>query len=62
MHIYYFSYVILLRYLHDHINPILPSVPRKSQLAKNLILILEEIIKKSYERRDYESVDDKSLS
>ena len=31
--------------------------------AKILILILGEIIKKiSYERRDYESVDEKSLS
>ena len=31
--------------------------------AKILILILEGIIKKiSYERRDYESVDEKSLS
>ena len=36
------------------------------RLAKILILILERIIKKkkktSYERRDYESVDKKSLS
>ena len=33
------------------------------RLAKFSILILEGIIKKiSYERRDYESVDEKSLS
>ena len=32
-------------------------------IAKTSILKLEEIIKKiSYERRDYESVDEKSLS
>ena len=34
-----------------------------ARLAKILILILEGIIKNfSYERRDYESVDEKSLS
>ena len=45
------------------INPFLPSVPIWHRLTKLSILILEGIIKKiSYERRDYESVDEKSLS
>ena len=45
------------------INPFPPSVPIWHRLSKLLILILEGIIKKiSYERRDYESVDEKSLS
>ena len=44
-------------------NPFPPSVPLWPRLAKLSILILEGIIKKiSYERRDYESVDEKSLS
>ena len=38
-------------------------MPIWHRLAKLSILILEGIIKKiSYERRDYESVDEKSLS
>ena len=45
------------------VNPFPPSVPIWYRLAKLSILILEGIIKKiSYERRDYESVDEKSLS
>ena len=45
------------------INPFPPSVPIWHRLTKLSILILETIIKKiSYERRDYESVDEKSLS
>ena len=44
-------------------NPFPPSVPIWHRLAKLSILILEGIIKKiSYERCDYESVDEKSLS
>ena len=44
-------------------NPFPPSVPIWHHLAKHLILILKGIIKKfSYERREYESVDEKSLS
>ena len=44
-------------------NPFPSSVPVWHRLAKLSILILEGIIKKiSYERRDYESVDEKSLS
>ena len=45
------------------LNPFPPSVPIWHRLAKLSILILEGIIKKiSYEHRDYESVDEKSLS
>ena len=45
------------------INPFPPSVPIWHRLAKLSILILEGIIKNiSYERRDYESVDEKSRS
>ena len=47
----------------DLINPFPPSVPIWHRLVKLSILIKEGIIKKiSYERRDYESVDEKSLS
>ena len=43
------------------IDPFPPSVPIWQRLAKLSILILEGTIKKiSYERRDYESVDEKS--
>ena len=42
-----------------HLNPFPPSVPIWQRLAKLSILILEGTIKKiSYERRDYESVDE----
>ena len=45
----------------SHFNPLLPNGTISSRSAK--ILILEGIIKTiSYERRDYESVDEKSLS
>ena len=45
------------------LNPSPPSVPIWHRLAKHSILILEGIINKiSYERRDYVSVDEKSLS
>ena len=41
----------------------MPSAANMQRNAKILILILEGIIKKnSYERRDYESVDEKNLS
>ena len=46
-------------------NPFPPSVPIWHRSAKLSVLILEGIIIKkniSYERRDYESVDKKSLS
>ena len=47
----------------SNLNPFPPSVPIWHRLAKLSILILEGIIKKnSYERHDYESVDEKSLS
>ena len=45
------------------LNPFPPSVPIWHRLTKLSILILEGIIKKnSDDRRDYESVDKKSLS
>ena len=47
----------------NHLNPLLPNVLQRERLAKILILIKENIIKQiSYERRDYESVDEKILS
>ena len=49
--------------LQNSINPFPPSVLIWQRLAKLSILILEGTIKKiSYERCDYESVDEKSLS
>ena len=45
------------------VNPLLPIAHKSARIDKILILKLEGIIKKiSYERRDYESVDEKSLS
>ena len=45
------------------LNPFPPSMLKWHRLIKHSILILEGIIKKiPYERRDYESVDEKSLS
>ena len=45
------------------INPLLPIAHKSAQIDKISILKLEGIIRKmSYERRDYESVDEKSLS
>ena len=41
----------------------MPSAHKSVRIAKILIVKLEGIIKKiSYDRRDYESVDEKSLS
>ena len=45
--------------LYEHFNPLVHSVHFIGRLTKILILILEGILKKkkkSYERRDYESV------
>ena len=45
------------------VNPLVPSAHENVRIAKISILKLEGTIKKiSYERRDYESVDEKSLS
>ena len=45
------------------VNPLLPIAHKSARIDKISILKLEGIIKKiSYERRDYESVDGKSLS
>ena len=50
-------------YMLIGINPLLPIAHKKARIDKISILKLEGIIKKiSYERRDYESVDEKSLS
>ena len=47
----------------DYINPLLPIAHKSAQIGKISILKLKGIIKKiSYERRDYESVDEKNLS
>ena len=44
-------------------NPLVPSAHKSVRISKISILKLEGIIKKiSYERRDYESVDEKGLS
>ena len=44
-------------------NPLVPNAHESVQIAKISILKLEGITKKiSYERRDYESEDEKSLS
>ena len=44
-------------------NPLLPIAHKSARIVKISILKLEGIIKKIfYERRDYESVDEKSLS
>ena len=51
----YFFYILL------SFNPLVPSAANMRRNAYILILILEGIIKKfSYERRDYESVDEKN--
>ena len=45
------------------INPLLPITHKSARIDKILIPKLEGIIKKiSYERHDYESVNEKSLS
>ena len=44
-------------------NPLVPSAHKSVRISKISILKLEGIIKKiSYERRDYESVDEKGSS
>ena len=46
-----------------HFNPLVPSAHKSVRISKISILKLEGIVKKiSYERRDYESVDEKGLS
>ena len=48
---------------HHSFNPLMPMSSKWGSLTKILILLLEGIIKNvSYERRAYESVDEKSLS
>ena len=51
------------KFNYRNFNPLLRSVHCGSRLAKISISIQEGIMKKiSYERRDYDSVDEKSLS
>ena len=56
--------VCMQQYSHcSHLNPLLPIAHKSARIDKISILKLEGIIKKiSYERRDYESVDENSLS
>ena len=59
MYIYIYIYI----YKTAAINPLLPIAHKSARIDNISILKLEGIIKKiSYERRDYESVDEKSLS
>ena len=62
----YLAFMIQLATILHHyylFNPLLPIAHKSAQIDKISILKLEGIIKKiSYERRDYESVDEKSLS
>ena len=59
----YVRYIQMQRYYLININPLVPSAHKSVRIAKISILKLEGIIKKiSYERRDYESVDENSLS
>ena len=46
----------------NNLNLFSPSVSIWYCLVKKMILMLEGIIKNTYERGDYESVDGKSLS
>ena len=49
--------------IYKFLYPLLPIAHKSARIVKISILKLEGIIKKiSYERRDYESVDEKSLS
>ena len=44
-------------------NPLVPSAHKSARIVNISILRLEGIVKKnSFERRDYESVDEKNLS
>ena len=47
---------------HSFLNPLLPSAHKSARIAIISILKLEEPSKISYERRDYESVDEYNLS
>ena len=49
--------------MRNALNPLLPIAHKSARIGEISNLKLEGIIKKiSYERRDYESVDEKSLS
>ena len=56
--------MILLLWMprHKKPNPLVSSAHKSARIAKISILKLEEIIEKyPYERRDYESVDEKNI-
>ena len=58
----FFRKLLLFKKLFSF-NPLVPIAHKSARIDKISILKLEGIIKKiSYERRDYESVDEKSLS
>ena len=57
----YVSMSFLIRLLT--VNPLLPNMPQMVRLAKNFDFSLRKDHQKiSYERRKYESVDEKTLS
>ena len=64
LYIYKVNHLLRSRtFASQRINPLLPSAYKSARIDKISILKLEGIIKKiSYERRDYESVDEKGLS
>ena len=59
-----FSTIAFTKNLYDSkdINFLLPIAQKSARIGKISILKLERIKKNSYERRDYKSVDEKSLS
>ena len=55
--------IIKIIWRYFDFNPLLPIAHKSARIDKISILKLEGITKKiSYERRDYDSVDEKSLS
>ena len=53
----------IIRSNDAHFNPLVPSAHKSARIVKILILNIEGTIQKiSNERRDYGSVDEKSLS
>ena len=57
----YFNNMVTI--VTNYFNHLLPIAHKSARIGETSILKLEGIIKKiSYERRDYESVDEKSIS
>ena len=63
-HVTWFHFMMKSMLFWLQFNPLVPIAHKSARIGKISILKLEGIIKKknSYERRDYESVDEKSLS